>query len=141
MHVALEFHPVGATHANEHILERGAEAGGRVLVGQEVDRADSDGLRQLVEQVEPDVLVALLDVGDRGSGEQRLSNFLLWQIAYAELWFTEVLWPDFDRQVLFRALHDFQRRQRRFGAVDGEAAAGILGRRWKAEASQPDVQS
>jgi hypothetical protein len=52
-----------------------------------------------------------------------------------------VLWPDFDRQALFGALHDFQRRQRRFGAVDGDAPAGLLGRRWTAEAPQPDVQS
>jgi undecaprenyl diphosphate synthase len=69
-----------------------------------------------------------VDLFIRTSNEQRISNFLLWQIAYAELWFTEVLWPDFDRHVLFRALHDFQRRQRRFGAVDGDATAGMLGR-------------
>ncbi|HYY77635.1 MAG TPA: undecaprenyl diphosphate synthase family protein, partial [Actinomycetes bacterium] len=53
----------------------------------------------------------------RTSGEHRISNFLLWQIAYAELWFTPVLWPDFDRQTLFAALRDYQGRQRRFGAV------------------------
>ena len=64
-----------------------------------------------------------VDLLIRTSNEHRISNFLLWQIAYAELWFTEVLWPDFDRQELFRALHDFQRRQRRFGAVDADAAA------------------
>ena len=53
----------------------------------------------------------------RTSGEQRISNFLLWQIAYAELWFTPVLWPDFRKEHLFRAILDFQSRQRRFGLI------------------------
>ncbi len=51
----------------------------------------------------------------RTSGETRISNFLLWQIAYAELYFTPVLWPDFRKENLFEAIHDFQRRERRFG--------------------------
>ena len=51
----------------------------------------------------------------RTSGEQRISNFLLWQLAYAELYFTEVLWPDFDREELYKALLSFQNRERRFG--------------------------
>lgn len=53
----------------------------------------------------------------RTSGEMRLSNFLLWQVAYSEFYCTEVLWPDFDRYELLRAILDFQRRERRFGAV------------------------
>jgi undecaprenyl diphosphate synthase len=53
----------------------------------------------------------------RTSGEQRISNFLLWQIAYAELWFTPVLWPDFRREHLFQAVLDFQNRERRFGLI------------------------
>jgi len=51
----------------------------------------------------------------RTSGEYRISNFLLWQIAYAELYFTEVLWPDFRKEDLFRAILAFQDRERRFG--------------------------
>ncbi|MBK7946318.1 MAG: di-trans,poly-cis-decaprenylcistransferase [Flavobacteriales bacterium] len=51
----------------------------------------------------------------RTSGEQRISNFLLWQIAYAELWFTPVLWPDFRKEHLFQAVLDYQGRERRFG--------------------------
>jgi len=51
----------------------------------------------------------------RTSGESRLSNFLLWQIAYAELYFTPVLWPDFRKEHLFEAICDFQKRERRFG--------------------------
>ena len=51
----------------------------------------------------------------RTSGETRISNFLLWQIAYAELYFTPVFWPDFGRKELFEAILSYQRRERRFG--------------------------
>jgi undecaprenyl diphosphate synthase len=51
----------------------------------------------------------------RTSGEQRLSNYLLWQLAYAELYFTPVLWPDFDKEDLYEAIIEFQKRERRFG--------------------------
>jgi undecaprenyl diphosphate synthase len=51
----------------------------------------------------------------RTSGEQRISNFLLWQLAYAELYFTDVLWPDFRREDLFKAIINYQQRERRFG--------------------------
>ena len=59
---------------------------------------------------DPDLLI-------RTSGEMRVSNFLLWQIAYAELWITPVLWPDFRRLHLLQAILDFQRRERRFGDI------------------------
>ncbi len=58
-----------------------------------------------------------VDLLIRTSGEKRLSNFLLWQSAYAELYFTETLWPDFDRHALWAALDDYAARQRRFGAL------------------------
>ncbi|MDR3227281.1 MAG: di-trans,poly-cis-decaprenylcistransferase, partial [Prevotellaceae bacterium] len=51
----------------------------------------------------------------RTSGEMRLSNFLLWQAAYSELYFTEILWPDFRKQHLYDAIYDYQNRERRFG--------------------------
>lgn len=60
---------------------------------------------------DPDLLV-------RTSGEFRISNYLLWELAYAELVFTDVLWPDFRRQHLFDAIAEYQRRERRFGAVE-----------------------
>jgi undecaprenyl diphosphate synthase len=59
---------------------------------------------------DPDLLI-------RTSGEHRISNFLLWQLAYAELYLTHVLWPDFNRATLFEAILDYQRRERRFGKV------------------------
>jgi undecaprenyl diphosphate synthase len=59
---------------------------------------------------DPDLLI-------RTSGEMRVSNFLLWQIAYAEIYVTETLWPDFHRAQLFEALIDYQRRERRFGGI------------------------
>lgn len=61
---------------------------------------------------DPDLLV-------RTSGEFRISNYLLWELAYAELVFTDVLWPDFRRDHLFEAIREFQRRERRFGTVGG----------------------
>jgi undecaprenyl diphosphate synthase len=60
---------------------------------------------------DPDLLI-------RTSGEMRLSNFMLWQLAYTELWITDTLWPDFRRRHLFQAVSDFQGRERRFGRVD-----------------------
>src|ERR1700733_9585796 len=62
------------------------------------------------DQPDPDLVI-------RTSGEYRISNFLLWQLAYSELVFDDVLWPDFRRGHLFAAVHDFQRRQRRYGGV------------------------
>lgn len=53
----------------------------------------------------------------RTSGEHRISNFLLWQMAYTELYFTETLWPDFRREDLFEAIVDYQKRERRFGKI------------------------
>ena len=58
----------------------------------------------------------------RTSGEYRISNYLLWQLAYAELYFTEKLWPDFRREDLFEAIVDYQKRERRFGMVSEQLA-------------------
>ncbi len=58
-----------------------------------------------------------VDLLIRTSGERRLSNFLLWQSAYAELYFTDMLWPDFDRHALFEALRDYSGRRRRYGGL------------------------
>lgn len=58
-----------------------------------------------------------LDLIIRPSGEYRLSNFLLWQSAYAEFWFSDILWPDFSNEDLLEAIYDYQKRTRRFGGV------------------------
>lgn len=59
---------------------------------------------------DPDIII-------RPSGEQRLSNFLLWQCAYSEFWYSDICWPDFKESDLHRAIYDFQKRDRRFGGV------------------------
>jgi undecaprenyl diphosphate synthase len=69
---------------------------------------------------DPDLLI-------RTSGEMRVSNFLLWQIAYAELYVTETLWPDFTRARLLEAFLEYQRRERRFGGLaEGAARSGSV---------------
>ena len=78
-----------------------------------VDDIDEDALRKTLFTVslpDPDLLI-------RTSGEYRISNFMLWQVAYTELHITPVLWPDFNREHLFEAVLDYQRRDRRFGLV------------------------
>jgi undecaprenyl diphosphate synthase len=67
-------------------------------------------------QPDPDLLI-------RTSGEMRVSNFLLWQIAYAEIWVTDTLWPDFRRRDLLSAVLDFQKRDRRYGGIKPSAVA------------------
>lgn len=62
---------------------------------------------------EPDLLI-------RTSGEVRLSNFMLWQLAYAEFMFTDVLWPDYNEECFLQAMEDFQKRDRRFGSLEGD---------------------
>jgi undecaprenyl diphosphate synthase len=90
-----------------------AEAAAGTLDPADVDETTVADRLYLPEMPDPDVLI-------RTSGEQRLSNYLLWQIAYSELVFTPVLWPDFDREELARCIAEYQSRDRRFGgAVDG----------------------
>jgi undecaprenyl diphosphate synthase len=77
------------------------------------DEIDEDAIAERLYTVgvpDPDLLI-------RTSGEQRISNFMLWQVAYAELYMSPVLWPNFRRQELFEAILDFQSRDRRFGRV------------------------
>jgi undecaprenyl diphosphate synthase len=77
-------------------------------------RIDEKTIRERLyhpELPDPDLVV-------RTSGEYRISNFVLWEMAYSELVFTDVLWPDFRREDLYRAIEEFQHRDRRFGGVD-----------------------
>ena len=77
-----------------------------------IDEATINDALYTVGMPEPDLLI-------RTAGEMRISNFLLWQISYAELWVTEKCWPDFDEATLRQALHDFAQRERRFGGLKG----------------------
>jgi len=101
-----------------------------VAAARELARAAADG-RLDPETITPELFATRLftsalpapDLVIRTSGEHRLSNFLLWQSAYAELLFLDILWPDFDRAALEGALAQFEGRERRFGALDSEAVA------------------
>ena len=76
----------------------------------EIDEATISSYLYTAGQPDPDLLI-------RTSGEMRVSNFLLWQIAYAEIWVTDVLWPDFRRRHLLQAVADYQKRERRYGGI------------------------
>ena len=80
------------------------------LVPDDIDEATIAQVLYTAGMPEPDLLI-------RTAGEMRISNFLLWQISYAELWVTETCWPDFDEATLRQALHDYAKRERRFGGL------------------------
>jgi undecaprenyl diphosphate synthase len=89
-------------------LARQVEAG--ELRPEDIDETRLARALYTAEVPDPDLLI-------RTSGEMRISNFLLWQIAYTELWITPTLWPDFRSPDLYRAIAEYQRRERRFGRV------------------------
>jgi undecaprenyl diphosphate synthase len=112
------------------VLNLALSYGGRSEILQAVQRMAAGG--PLPAELGEQDLAAHLDTAGlpdpdliiRTSGEKRISNFLLWQAAYAELYFTDVLWPDFDERQLLLALLDFQGRQRRFGLTGEQVAEG-----------------
>ncbi len=89
------------------------------LEPEDIDEKLFEGALYTAGVPEPDLLI-------RTSGEKRISNFLLWQIAYTELYITETLWPDFTEEDLLLAIKDFKMRERRFG-LTREQALGIVG--------------
>ena len=89
-------------------IAEGAKAG--TIDPSTIDEATVERHLFTAHLPEPDLLI-------RTSGELRVSNFLLWQIAYAEIWVTDVLWPDFRRGHLLQAIVDFQKRERRYGGI------------------------
>jgi len=94
------------------------QAVNNIVKDSQTGELDADGITEEVFSsylmtgglTDPDLLI-------RTSGEIRISNFMLWQLAYTELWFTDVLWPDFKEEHLIEAIEVFQSRQRRFGGV------------------------
>jgi undecaprenyl diphosphate synthase len=106
--------------------------GGRWDIAQAAARLAAQGLditetslhqaMAMAHVPDPDLLI-------RTGAEQRLSNFLLWQAAYAELFFSDKLWPEFDEAELDRALADYARRERRFGQTSAQVAAAVPGQK------------
>jgi undecaprenyl diphosphate synthase len=84
---------------------------------EDVDEARFSGFLYTAGQPDPDLLI-------RTSGEMRVSNFLLWQIAYAEIWVTDTLWPDFRKRDLLEAILAYQKRDRRYGGITRPVGAG-----------------
>lgn len=84
---------------------------------EELDEERFEGYLDTRELPAPDLLI-------RTSGEQRLSNYLLWQLAYSELYFTDVAWPDFTKKELEKAIQDYNNRDRRFGGIGDAPDAG-----------------
>ncbi len=104
---------VAANYGGRWDLAEASRAMAREVAAGQLDPAaiDADALGRrlaLADLPEPDLFI-------RTGGEQRVSNFLLWQLAYTELYFTDTLWPDFDEAALAQALESFRGRQRRFG--------------------------
>jgi undecaprenyl diphosphate synthase len=106
--------------------------GGRAEIAAAADAAARDVAAGRLERIDEDAIAARLhdpsmppvDLLVRTSGEQRISNFLLWQAAYAEFVFTDTLWPDFDRHGLAEAIAAYQGRDRRFGTAVDRVVAG-----------------
>ncbi len=107
----------------EMVLTAAISYSGRDEIVRAVRKALASGLRP--EEMDEGVFSGLLDTSGlpepdliiRTSGEKRISNFLLWQSAYSEFYFTDMAWPEFGREQLLQALRDYQARDRRFGAV------------------------
>jgi len=95
--------------------------GGKQEILDATNKAIKAGEKEITEEVLRKYLyipeLPDLDLLIRTSGELRISNFLLWQSAYTELWFTETLWPDFTEEEFKKAIEDFKRRERRFGGI------------------------
>jgi undecaprenyl diphosphate synthase len=87
------------------------------VAAEAVDEAAFSTFLYTAGQPDPDLLI-------RTSGEMRVSNFLLWQIAYAEIWVTDTLWPDFRKRDLLEAVLAYQKRDRRYGGINQPAVAG-----------------
>ena len=124
----------GATAANARlVLTIAASYGGRQDIAQAARALAQDVAagRLSPEAIDEHLLgsrVALADLPPpdlfiRTGGDTRVSNFMLWQLAYTELWFTETLWPEFDAGVLQQALDDYAQRERRFGLTSAQVAA------------------
>jgi len=104
----------GRSELTDVVRRIGSEVRAGTLDPADIDESAIERRLFTAHLPEPDLLI-------RTSGELRVSNFLLWQIAYAEIWVTDVLWPDFRRRHLLQAIVDFQKRERRYGGIVANA--------------------
>jgi undecaprenyl diphosphate synthase len=112
--LTIAFNYGGRAEIVDAVKEIAEEVRDGTLRSSKIDEREIARRLYAVDMPEPDLLI-------RTSGEMRISNFLLWEVAYSELWFTPVFWPDFDREYLFEAIRDFQKRERRFGGLAEDA--------------------
>ena len=104
-----------------HVLDRRRVLVADVVLGDRAGDLDEQRFADFLYtagQPDPDLLI-------RTSGEMRVSNFLLWQIAYSEIWVTETLWPDFRCRHLLEAIVAYQKRDRRYGGIQAPPVAAI----------------
>jgi undecaprenyl diphosphate synthase len=102
----------GRTEIVDAVRRLAGETAAGLVAADSIDEDAFSNALYTAGMPDPDLLI-------RTAGEMRISNFLLWQISYAELWVTDKCWPDFDRVTLHEALRDFAARERRFGALKG----------------------
>jgi undecaprenyl diphosphate synthase len=110
MQLVIAFNYGGRAEVVDAVKELIAEHDAGKLRGGGITPESISRRLYLSDVPDPDLVI-------RTSGEMRISNYMIWQAAYAELWFTPVLWPDFNREHLFEAIRDYQKRDRRFGRV------------------------
>lgn len=114
MTLTIAFNYGGRAEIVDAVKELAREVKAGTLKPEKIDDKAIAQRLYRTDMPDPDLLI-------RTSGEMRISNFLLWEVAYSELWFTPVFWPDFNREHLFEAIRDFQKRERRFGGLAEDA--------------------
>jgi len=114
MTLTIAFNYGGRAEIVDAVKELAREVKAGTLKPEKIDEKAIAQRLYRTDMPDPDLLI-------RTSGEMRISNFLLWEVAYSELWFTPVFWPDFNREHLFEAIRDFQKRERRFGGLAEDA--------------------
>lgn len=114
MTFTIAFNYGGRIEIVDAVRQIAAEAAEGKLKPEKIDANAIAARLYAADTPDPDLLI-------RTSGEMRISNFLLWEVAYSELWFTPVFWPDFTREHLFEAIRDYQKRDRRFGGIAEDA--------------------
>lgn len=113
LHLALSYS--GRREITDAARELARRAAAGEIRPEDIGEETVQGVLYTAGEPDPDLLI-------RTSGERRISNFLLWQLAYTEIYITDVLWPDFTREHLLEAIRDYQKRDRRFGLVKEQGA-------------------